>query len=171
MKKARLKITLACNKKCTYCINKSEEYNIKWKRISSLNQVNWDKYRSIIISGGEPTIFKDLIPILDSLRSVTKSPIYLQTNGFGLTKKLVRAVDDYIDGIGLSIHDIGEFKHYYTRYLDILKIKPIRLYVEKEMFDHNQPAIGYAALHKDFSFRVWSEGEFDSEEDIYLLID
>jgi len=170
MKKARLKVTLACNKKCPYCINKSKEYRSKWNTITTISEVDWTNYRSIIISGGEPTMHCGLKCVLQLVRKATRSPIYLQTNGVDLTKELVSSIDTCIDGIGLSIHDIVEFKHFYTRYLDILRIKPIKLYIEDKLYyDANEDRAEFDHfVHKDFTWRVWKAGEFDSQEDIFL---
>jgi molybdenum cofactor biosynthesis enzyme MoaA len=127
--KARLKITLACDKACAYCINKDQDYRERWKVIQSMcqkGQVDWRGFRTIIISGGEPTMDASLVQVAQTLRIVSDGlvPIYLQTNGRLLTKSLVSRMDDDIDGIGLSVHDIPEFRHMLTRWLDIVKIKP-----------------------------------------------
>ena len=69
MNKARLKVTLKCNKTCEYCINKSQEYRSKWTKISMVNEVMWKQYRSVVISGGEPLMQKtalyELLKLLD----------------------------------------------------------------------------------------------------------
>ena len=168
--KARLKITLKCNRFCPYCINKNKAYKDKWTPISNINDVKWSIFSSLIVSGGEPTLLppKDLINILSCLRSLTQRPIYLQTNGDLLTKSLVKEIDNYIDGIGLSIHNLKEFKSLKTRFEDILKIKPIQLYIQDTMFFDNTTYLG-KVMDKGFSFRIWKEGEFDTTEQIFVL--
>lgn len=164
--KARVKITLACNKNCKYCINKNKDYRDKWQEIKSVYEITWSNYRSVVVSGGEPTMSMDLINILRGIRISTKAPIYLQTNGTLLTKQLVKEIDNLIDGIGLSIHELHEFDHLYNRFLDILKIKPIRLYIEEEKFDE----FLIAKWEKDgFKIREWFDGEFDGNEKIFIL--
>ena len=168
--KARVKITLKCNKSCEYCINKCPEYRDRWHVITTITAVRWEKYRSIILSGGEPTLYTGLRDVARSLRIFTDGlvPIYLQTNGAKLTKKLVKDMDDDIDGIGLSIHDIGEFRHMLPRWLDILGVKPIRLYVEDSYFN-NHSSFLIDVERMGFSFRKWHAGESDPTEEIYLL--
>ena len=167
--KARIKITLRCDKSCPYCINKDAEYRKKWKEIDRPDEVQWSQYRSIIISGGEPTLYWDrLRTVAYGLRSITTCPIYLQTNGAHLTKNLIRRIDDHIDGIGYSVHSPEEFLHMKTRLKDINLIKPVRLYINKDMhFEshilRNDPDLKY------FAIRLWTEGEFDKDEHIFLL--
>jgi len=171
--KCRIKVTLKCNRRCKFCINKNKKYRARWKHVNSLLNIDYSKYRTIIISGGEPTTL-NVYDLKDMCRRIRLStpipvPIYLQTNGYQLTKSLVSSIDNDIDGIGLSIYDRDDLDHYLTRWTDILKIKPIRLYMQNTFYDklgmitrHNLAMIG-------FTFRVWQEDEFDKTEEIYVL--
>ena len=90
-KKCRIKITLKCNKRCGYCINKNKAYRRKWKKARSWSDIPYGDYRSIVISGGEPTLVaQDVVSLASCIRAHTDAPIYLQTNGKNLTKRLVR---------------------------------------------------------------------------------
>jgi molybdenum cofactor biosynthesis enzyme MoaA len=164
--KARLKVTLECNKKCSYCINKNKDYRDKWTKIDSVYDVKWQKYRSIVISGGEPLMNNSLCNILCVLRTLTPIPIYLQTNGILLRKSFIKTLDDCIDGIGISVHNLKQFQHLYTRFKDILTVKPIKLYVEKDTVEY-----GYTSrwIHDGFTVREWTDGEFDKTEEIFVL--
>lgn len=167
--KARIKITLACDRACEYCINKCPEYRDRWVKISDTSQVKWSDFRTIIISGGEPTTDMRLRRIARDLRIFSNGtvPIYLQTNGWMLTKSLVKEMDDDIDGIGVSIHSIREFSHMIVRLADISRIKPIRLYVQDSKYHEAMDAVQQYG-HR-FSWRVWMDGEFDRTEKIFLL--
>lgn len=169
--KARFKITLRCDRACSYCINQCEEYRKRWKTISSPENVKWGNYRSVIISGGEPTLYFSVVSLVRKVRVIAgdQTLIYFQTNGVGLTKTMVKSFDDNIDGIGLSIHDLDEFRHMVTRWRDISKIKPIRLYVERSMYFENKEEIEGMIRGCDFHFRVWQDGESDPDEEIFLL--
>ena len=175
--KARIKVTLSCNKRCPYCINKDEQYRKKWIPIKDIYSVNWSDFRSVVISGGEPTLYKryhdqseGLISIVRLLRKyiLPDTTIYLQTNGYLLTKSLVKSIDDFIDGIGLSIHDLEEFDHLYPRFQDILRIKPIRLYVNENMVSEDSDMVK-KWKQDGFGIRIWREGEFDESERIFVL--
>jgi pyruvate-formate lyase-activating enzyme len=173
--KCRIKITLACNRDCTYCINRSRDYSDKWIKVKAISDIPLKDYRTVIVSGGEPTMSTMLYYHLCNIKAGVENntPIYLQTNGYGLTKALVKDLDNLIDGIGLSVHDFGEFRHLYTRYEDINKIKQIRIYVEnKAIFDEkSMDALFLKSLLEKgvFRFRIWTAGEFDSSEHIYVL--
>jgi len=166
-----VKITLACDRACPYCINKCRDYRLRWNRIISVEGSNWKAFRTIIISGGEPTTDMRLRDIARGLRIFTDGlvPIYLQTNGWGLTKALVKDLDESIDGIGLSIHDLDEFRHMLPRWEDIARIKPVRLYVQDTMYDKALAIADPHAKEQWFKWRVWTDGEFDPDEQIFLL--
>jgi hypothetical protein len=176
--KCRIKCILSCNLNCEYCINKSEEYRKKWKYIEvsvadDLDQISFKKYRSIVISGGEPLLFGDnnweLQGLLSRIRgkSLINTPIYLQTNGTLLTKEFVKNVDNYIDGIGISIHDWVTFLRLKTRFIDISKIKPIKLYIQDNT--DNRRKYGAYELCHNFSVRWWEDGKFDENEEIFVI--
>ena len=172
--KARVKVTLSCNRKCSYCINKDEQYRKKWTSIHFpsvySNKVNWHDFRSIIVSGGEPTLYSGLTYFVSLLRKLTlpDTMIYLQTNGYFLTKNMAKEIDDFIDGIGLSIHDLEEFNHLYSRFQDILRIKPIRLYINENMASEDSDLVK-KWRQDNFGIRIWREGEFDESEHIFVL--
>lgn len=171
--KYRIKLTTRCNLSCSYCINKNSLYKERWNVISEFDDVTFSDCRSIIISGGEPTILESFF-LRNTLRAIKwrageEIPMYLQTNGTFLTKKLVKLLDDCIDGIGLSIHNKNSFCHLYTRYRDIKKIKPIRLYVSKDMnMKLQSDFLLDRALRDGFSVKTWSNDEFDASEKILL---
>lgn len=169
--KCRLKITLACDRACEYCINKDKAYRGRWQKIDNVEKIPWKNYRTFIISGGEPTLDVGLESTLRTIRIYTDGlvPVYLQTNGRRLTKALVRRLDENIDGIGLSIHDLDEFRHMLTRWGDIATIKPIRLYVQDTISAAAGSFVHGAGLSDRFSWNVWHAGCADHTEDIYLL--
>ena len=172
MNKYRVKVTQRCDRNCDYCINKSEEYRKKWIAVQSIYEINFDFARSIIISGGEPTVLKHkLVAICKAIRESNQdAPMYLQTNGACLTKELVKELDNYIDGIGLSIHSWEEFEHKFTRYIDILRIKPIRLYVSRDKYGEILGSPNYEQIMDfPFTWRIWDENEFDKDEKIFVL--
>lgn len=168
--KARIKLTLKCNRACPYCINKCPDYREKWVKIENVNNLQWETFSSIVVSGGEPLLKPDLYFWLKGIRIRAVAPlipIYLQTNGDLLSKEIVKEIDNFIDGIGISVHDLQHFKHLQTRFEDIARIKPIQLYVQDTMYATNKDF--FTSLYGKFSVRVWKEGEFDKNEVIYVL--
>lgn len=172
--KCRIKVTLGCNLKCSYCINKSEEYKKKWRYGKSIYDFGLDEYeyRSIVISGGEPLTlgFPVLRKRLGEIKILARNmpPIYLQTNGMLLSKEFVKEIDNYIDGIGISVHNWDTFFHLKTRFMDISKIKPIRLYVENTKENNDRYFCGDNE-RKFPDVRWWNDGDFDNSEEIFVL--
>lgn len=54
----------------------------------------------------------------------------------------------------------------YTRLLDISRVKPVRIYIQDKLISHPQ----WQDKGKgDFDVRIWSDGEFDEKEQIFVL--
>jgi MoaA/NifB/PqqE/SkfB family radical SAM enzyme len=85
MKALSVHLTDICNSKCSFCIVDSpfvKEDSISRKRVSHFLRDNAGKgYEAINIHGGEATIRRDLLDILDEIRELGYPTVYLQTNG------------------------------------------------------------------------------------------
>jgi MoaA/NifB/PqqE/SkfB family radical SAM enzyme len=83
-------LTDICNSKCSFCIVDSpfvQEDSISRKRVSRFLRDNADKgFEAVNIHGGEATIRKDFLEILDEIAELGYPTVYLQTNG----RKLAR---------------------------------------------------------------------------------
>lgn len=94
----RISITERCNLRCTYCmpeegvaLSKQEKYlNLEeLKRLSSIF-VKLCGMRKIRLTGGEPTIDKKLLPLLEHLNSLKDhglNTLAMTTNGLTMKKK------------------------------------------------------------------------------------
>lgn len=126
-KTACMIFTSGCNFNCIYChnssliafnksvINESEIFNYLKKRVGLID--------GVVISGGEPTLQKDLIPFIKKIKDLGFL-VKLDTNGTNpsILKKLLD--QNLVDYIAMDI------KHVFTKYsnvigknTDILKIK------------------------------------------------
>jgi len=104
-----LDVTERCNLKCKYCYfgvnNKSEDRSID----SILSEATIHAHMApIILTGGEPTLRKDIIEIVKGIKNVARS-IEMVTNGYGLTKELVEELFPLMSShktacINLSMH-------------------------------------------------------------------
>ena len=83
-------LTDICNSKCSFCIVDSpfiKDDSISRKRVSRFLRDNADKgFEAVNIHGGEATIRRDLLEILDEIRELGYPTVLLQTNG----RKLAR---------------------------------------------------------------------------------
>jgi len=94
------KITLRCNKNCKYCnINKRKYPELNTKQcFDIIDYLKENGTKVLTISGGEPTMRKDLLLILKYARK-KKMLILLNTNGTKINKELA----DVVDEISLSL--------------------------------------------------------------------
>lgn len=102
-----VKITNACNANCAFCIEKGG-YCPKERPVKelALETIHSDA-ETVLILGGEPTLYTHLAEYLAMIRS-WKKHIYMTTNGSMLKDGLPEAIAPYLDGINISIHHYTE---------------------------------------------------------------
>ncbi|MFN0050050.1 MAG: radical SAM protein [Cytophagales bacterium] len=121
-KTLRVSLLNSCNLGCTYCVN--EENKIKDKRLKikdlkygALSYLELSKtikklhsilnFETIRLTGGEPTLYKDLVPLLNDLSDL-KIPMKLTTNGLLLKNSLSKLPTNVLDSINISIDALDE---------------------------------------------------------------
>lgn len=98
-------VTKRCNLYCRHCYNDSNmrSYEPSLEQIRSVvDELSSTKLRSIVISGGEPLMRKDLQTIVEWLRPITFNLI-LATNGTLIDEHNVAWLGEMIDEVNLSI--------------------------------------------------------------------
>ena len=110
MKALSVHLTDICNSKCSFCIVDSpfvKDDSISRKRVSRFLRENADKgFEGVNIHGGEATIRRDFLEILDEIRELGYPAVFLQTNG----RKLARmeyartVVDKGVSRFIVSMH-------------------------------------------------------------------
>jgi cyclic pyranopterin phosphate synthase len=114
----RISITDVCNFKCGYCLpngyqkseNKKEFLSLEEiKRIGkALSELGVCKIR---LTGGEPTVRKDFVEIIENLKSLPGiNKVVFTTNGYNLKNIAKSVVDAKIDGINVSIDSLDREK-------------------------------------------------------------
>ena len=104
MKGLSIHLTDVCNSKCTFCIVDSpymKQDTIMRRRISRfLHEHAGQDYEAVNLHGGEATIRRDFLEILDEIRELGYPTVFLQTNG----RKLARmAYAETVVGKGVSL--------------------------------------------------------------------
>ena len=103
-KSAMVLFTVGCNFKCEYCHNKyllqpnvGREYSIKEliDQISTNSLVN-----SVSITGGEPTLQKDLLELCKEIKRLSK---FLSIDSNGSNPAVIKAISPYVDRIALDL--------------------------------------------------------------------
>jgi len=106
-----LEVINQCNLQCKYCLSYCGIRHLDtdaMKRLICILKQNGVK--SINISGGEPTLRKDLSGILKYIKSLNIE-IALTTNGTILDEKSIRSISQYLDYICISLHSVKPANH------------------------------------------------------------
>lgn len=107
-------VTNNCNLKCKHCCyDASSLLEKKTDLPTSIVKRIFDKIvnlkpDSIVISGGEPLVRKDIIELLEYLRIHFKGKIVLATNALLLNKDNARIIYKLVDGFDISIDGVDE---------------------------------------------------------------
>ncbi len=96
---ARVLLTLDCHRDCPYCVNKSSNIMSQARVIKSFEELT--PYEEILISGGEPLLYPELIEAL--LKVVTHQKVYLYTTLFRY--KLAKDIYPRLAGIDFTVHE------------------------------------------------------------------
>jgi MoaA/NifB/PqqE/SkfB family radical SAM enzyme len=110
MKALSVHLTDICNSKCSFCIVDSpfvKDDSISRKRVSRFLKDNADKgFEAVNIHGGEATIRRDFLEILDEISELGYPTVLLQTNGRKLShmKYAQTVVDKGVSLFIVSMH-------------------------------------------------------------------
>jgi MoaA/NifB/PqqE/SkfB family radical SAM enzyme len=97
-----LQITRICNLECVYC---SEDAQLKQYPLSIVKKMidNMSGVNRIIVSGGEPTLRRDLVDILKYLHESAFPTIAIATNATRITPDLARQMKPYLSYADVTI--------------------------------------------------------------------
>jgi pyruvate-formate lyase-activating enzyme len=104
-----------CNAKCAFCFwneNKKAMPSNYLTRLSKVLEQLPDNFKSISLTGGEPTanpIFKNILEVLKGYRNRFER-IVLTTNGFMLTQ-CVDDIDGVVDFVNISRHRVDDLEN------------------------------------------------------------
>jgi len=110
----------ACNNACINCISHNTKSNsssiISVTNIQNLLENFVPKEEDIIIlSGGEPSLYPDLISLLQLIRKHTSCQIVMYTNGFGLCSEIItEAIVRYINRVTISFYGNDSVHDFYA---------------------------------------------------------
>lgn len=115
MRKLRVLVTEVCNRQCFYCHNEGQPFGTTYISLSKVrevvSQLSDVGTRTIVVSGGEPTLHPNIVQILRAIKSEAPGSIELVTNGtFPLVLKQIleeRLIDRcklHVDGYDQRTH-------------------------------------------------------------------
>lgn len=117
MSRADIKVGFACNNRCVFCAQgekRREVGLIAPKEVVRRMREAWRPGSGIVLTGGEPTIRRDLVELVKHARTIGYSPIQIQTNGRmlsyeGLVERLIEAgvteISPALHGPDAAMHD------------------------------------------------------------------
>ena len=136
--KLRLLLWPDCGKSCPGCCNK--DWDLKTLPIAT----NLIFYREIILTGGEPMLYPDLLQrVIGEIQATTHSPkIYLYTANTKEYDKLINIMSG-INGVTVTLHDDEDVDDFIKLIKEMKKIseinpfwldgKSLRLHIFKEV--------------------------------------
>lgn len=124
-----LMITKKCNLKCSFCsLGCSPEIDepviLNMDNIKHIiDELSNYKIGSIIITGGEPTIRKDLLEIIDYIHDKLNCKLILETNALLIDSNFIEKVKEKVYQIDISFENIFEkdAKWQYEKIVDVVK--------------------------------------------------
>lgn len=113
-RKLRLSLTDSCNFACVYCVTGHEapaekaqtrvEDFLRW--VSAIHEIN--PLNEIRLTGGEPTLYRDLVPLVARLRAMGIQKISLTTNGFALARLAIPLSEAGLSAVNISLDALDE---------------------------------------------------------------
>lgn len=99
----RIILFLDCNLHCRYCCNNIPKYRSQFQE-KRIEEIDFDKYQNVAITGGEPFLHKDRLYF--ALSSVPAGkPVYLYTNGMLITDNDIELLKRFnVKGITIGLH-------------------------------------------------------------------
>lgn len=113
-RKLRLSLTDACNFACVYCVSGSEIHTqrpqtavadfLRWvQNIHTTNPLS-----EIRLTGGEPTLYRDLVSLVAGLRDIGIPRLAMTTNGFALTRLAAPLRAAGLESVNVSLDALDE---------------------------------------------------------------
>ncbi len=117
MSRADIKVGFACNNHCVFCAQGHKRRDVGFIAAEELRERMKAAFvpgRGLVLTGGEPTIRRDLVRLVSAARDIGYHPIQIQTNGrmlayADLVDRLLRAgVTEFspaLHGPNAEVHD------------------------------------------------------------------
>ncbi|MDJ1480171.1 radical SAM protein [Cytophagaceae bacterium YF14B1] len=124
-KTLRVSLTNTCNLGCVYCVDESDQNRFQKQDILSSNELitqkalSVDEFIEVIrslhevlnletvrLTGGEPTLYRDLVPLMKGIQGIGISAIKMTTNGYLLSHKIEQYAEAGLTSLNISLDAI-----------------------------------------------------------------
>ena len=107
--RADVKVGFACNNRCCFCAQgekRSDVGAVPGDELVSRMREAFEPGRGLVLTGGEPTIRKDVVDLVVAARQIGYSPIQIQTNGRMLAYRALvkRLIDAGVSELSPALH-------------------------------------------------------------------
>jgi 7,8-dihydro-6-hydroxymethylpterin dimethyltransferase len=176
-----------CNQHCPFCFARANEYEMKEPSVAEIKKRILSFKGSIIyLSGGEPTLRKDIFAILQEIKKLRKFRVFLFSNGKKLAdEKFTSKLKAYIDLVIFQLDTLDDSQSLSLRgeKLTAIKLKglenlkknkiPVYLFtmIAKGInLDQIKPLLDFSAKTKNIKIinfnPVWHMGRFAATKEL-----
>jgi GTP 3',8-cyclase len=114
-KSLRISLTNSCNLGCIYCVHTNEPAKTEEKKVFQYEELAYmvekihevSPLKTIHITGGEPTLYKDLVPFIEKLKAVGIPTIKMTSNGYRLAALLPGLYEAGLKKINISLDAVN----------------------------------------------------------------
>lgn len=171
MKTARVILTFACPRKCSYCANNYKGIIDKGIEVPDLKGLKG--FDEVILTGGEPSVFPSMVwrALAEAKDASPGCKVYMYTAQF---KPWLALLMPHLDGIHYTVHenptqdDIADFHTFQSLVMDYPD-KSCRLYINQSV---NLPMKIYPNAWKRIECKPWlseSECKLPPNETLYIV--
>ncbi|MDB5228253.1 MAG: Molybdenum cofactor biosynthesis protein MoaA [Bacteroidota bacterium] len=114
----RVSLTNSCNLACTYCVDPSQPINKNSSKAATLTNAEYLKMigalhnaldlETVRLTGGEPLLYKQLIPLIAGIKQIGIQKIKMTSNGSLLENKAVELKAAGLTDINVSLDALDE---------------------------------------------------------------
>lgn len=160
----RVLVSWKCNLKCSYCCNDTLPEIRASIRPTTLESLDFSKYKVVCISGGEPLLF--LNRVYETCIRARGRYIVLYTNGLLMTPRIAGDLAIWgVNAINVGLHEPKTFHTLIRKVWNSVQGLPmsVRFHVEDTHTD-------LAIQHRGLNFRFWHKDdcERDNEDRVVL---
>jgi molybdenum cofactor biosynthesis enzyme MoaA len=160
----RVLVDWKCNLRCAYCCNEQERFR-KEIRAARLDDIDFSKYKTVCITGGEPLLFPDRIYAICQ-RVPREALIVLYTNGIMLDRKMALRLHGFrVGAINVGLHIESTFGTLIDRVTDaVVQMADVRF--------HAQDCYGWlSAMYPSAKFRFWKMDDCERENEDRVILE